>query len=87
MYEQFIDMLYDSEKCHICILALETKKQVSMTYMAHAVHDFTSSWSTLHYWRMFIIIFKISLYNSASSPLRTFPEASDPLMTIDIDLK
>lgn len=25
-YRKFSEMLYDSEKCHVCILAMETKK-------------------------------------------------------------
>ena len=25
-YRQFSEWLYDSEKCHVCILAMETKK-------------------------------------------------------------
>lgn len=25
-YDSFSDVLYDSEKCHVCILAMETKR-------------------------------------------------------------
>ena len=36
-YQDFVNMLYDSEKCHVCILAAETKKQLSLTYIALAL--------------------------------------------------
>jgi hypothetical protein len=25
-YQEFLGMLYDSEKCHVCVIAMETKK-------------------------------------------------------------
>lgn len=34
--------LYDSEKCHVCILALETKRQVELLYITKALSDFMS---------------------------------------------
>jgi hypothetical protein len=43
-YRGFSEMLYDSEKCHVCILAMETKKQVSMIYVARALSEFLSWW-------------------------------------------
>lgn len=41
-YYGFSEMLKDSEKCHVCILAMETKKQVSMIYVARALSEFLS---------------------------------------------
>jgi secreted Zn-dependent insulinase-like peptidase len=41
-YRNFFNMLYDSEKCHVCILAMETKKQVSMIYVAKALSEYIS---------------------------------------------
>lgn len=41
-YSQFVQMLYDSEKCHVCILALETKKQIGFTYLAKALSQYIS---------------------------------------------
>lgn len=42
-YFQFVEMLHDSEKCHVCILAAETKKQIALTYVAQAVQNFMNS--------------------------------------------
>ena len=42
-YQKFSEMLFDSEKCHVCILAMETKKQVSLTYVAKALTAHLSS--------------------------------------------
>lgn len=39
-YLKFSEILYDSEKCHVCILAMETKKQVSLTYLAKALSEY-----------------------------------------------
>ena len=39
-YQKFSQILYDSEKCHVCILAMETKKQVSLTYLAKALSEY-----------------------------------------------
>ena len=25
-YSEFVEMLYDSEKCHVCVISMETKK-------------------------------------------------------------
>lgn len=36
-YRAFMQMLNDSEKCHICILILETKKRIGLTYTARAL--------------------------------------------------
>jgi uncharacterized protein YeaO (DUF488 family) len=36
-YTKFSDNFYDSEKCHVCILAMETKRQVSLLYLAKAL--------------------------------------------------
>lgn len=41
-YAKLSDLFYDSEKCHICILCMETKKQVSLIYVARALSDFMS---------------------------------------------
>jgi hypothetical protein len=41
-YHKFSEMLLDSEKCHVCILAMETKKQVSMIYVAKALSEYIS---------------------------------------------
>ena len=38
-FSKFSELLYDSEKCHVCILAMETKKQVSLTYLGKALSD------------------------------------------------
>jgi hypothetical protein len=35
-------MLYDSEKCHVCIIAMETKKQISLLYTAKALSEYMS---------------------------------------------
>ena len=39
-YHNFSEMLFDSEKCHVCILAMETKRQVSLIYTAKALSNF-----------------------------------------------
>lgn len=40
-YNRFSELLYDSEeKCHVCVLAMETKKQVGLIYVAKALQDF-----------------------------------------------
>ena len=36
-YKGFSDLLYDSEKCHTCILAMETKKQIGLIYIARSL--------------------------------------------------
>ena len=36
-YTEFSEHFYDSEKCHVCILAMETKRQVSLLYLAKAL--------------------------------------------------
>ncbi len=41
-YDSFVDSLYDSEKFHVCILAAETKKEVSLVYLAHALSEYIS---------------------------------------------
>ena len=39
-YRSFMPSLNDSEKCHICILILETKKRIGLTYIARALSQF-----------------------------------------------
>ena len=39
-YQNFSGALLDSEKCHVCIITMETKKEVSLTYMAKALTTF-----------------------------------------------
>ena len=41
-YQEFLEMLYDSEKCHVCIIAMETKKQISLLYTAKALSEYMS---------------------------------------------
>lgn len=41
-YNKFSAALYDSEKCHVCILAMETKRQVGLLYVARALSSYMS---------------------------------------------
>lgn len=39
-YQKFSKSLYDSDKCQVCIIGFETKRQVSLLYMTRALSDY-----------------------------------------------
>jgi len=39
-YQKFMGELDDSEMCHICIIILETKKLIELTYITRALARF-----------------------------------------------
>jgi sestrin len=39
-YIKMSDILDDSERCHICIIAMEAKKQLELIYLAKAIKEF-----------------------------------------------
>ena len=40
LYDNFSSMLSTSEKCHICILIMETKKQIELLWLTKVVNEY-----------------------------------------------